>query len=207
MHLSLPDLELDADDRPGRVLRRAGRPRHPAAAAGGAPSPTEPGDLLDLGCGYGPIAVTLARRAPSATGVGGRRQRAGRRRCAPRTPRRTGRPACAPGSSTPTAPRSPATPGRDAHRGCGSGGIWSNPPIRIGKPALHGLLTTWLDRLVPDGRAWLVVQRHLGADSLARWLTEGEGWATSAASRLPAAGYRRRWRWRPGEPHRWAGPS
>ncbi|CAN5289328.1 hypothetical protein BH18ACT4_BH18ACT4_02540 [soil metagenome] len=28
----------------------------------------EPGaDLLDLGCGYGPIALTLGRRAPAAT--------------------------------------------------------------------------------------------------------------------------------------------
>ena len=48
--------------------------------------------------------------------------------------------------------------------------IWSNPPIRIGKPALHELLTTWLDRLTPDGRAVLVVHKHLGSDSLHRWL-------------------------------------
>jgi len=50
--------------------------------------------------------------------------------------------------------------------------ILCNPPIRIGKPALHELLATWLDRLAPGGRAHLVVQRHLGSDSLARWLAE-----------------------------------
>ena len=55
--------------------------------------------------------------------------------------------------------------------------IWSNPAIRVGKPALHRMLTTWLDRLTPDGRAVLVVQRHLGADSLAGWLTDN-GWRT-----------------------------
>jgi 16S RNA G1207 methylase RsmC len=55
--------------------------------------------------------------------------------------------------------------------------IWSNPPIRIGKPALHELLTTWLDRLTPDGQAHLVVQKHLGSDSLQRWLND-QGWAT-----------------------------
>ena len=55
---------------------------------------------------------------------------------------------------------------------------WSNPPIRIGKPALHGLLARWLDRLAPEGTAHLVVQRHLGADSLARWLDD-QGWTTS----------------------------
>jgi len=56
--------------------------------------------------------------------------------------------------------------------------IVSNPPIRIGKAALHGLLSTWLDKLVPGGRAWLVVQKHLGSDSLATWMTE-HGWATT----------------------------
>ncbi len=48
--------------------------------------------------------------------------------------------------------------------------IWSNPPIRIGKPALHELLLAWISRLTPDGRAVLVVGRNLGADSLQRWL-------------------------------------
>jgi 16S rRNA (guanine1207-N2)-methyltransferase len=49
-------------------------------------------------------------------------------------------------------------------------GMWSNPPIRIGKEALHQLLLDWLGRLAPEARAWLVVQKHLGSDSLATWL-------------------------------------
>ena len=53
--------------------------------------------------------------------------------------------------------------------------IWSNPPIRIGKAALHELLVTWMRRLTPDGRASLVVQKHLGADSLQKWLG-AQGW-------------------------------
>ena len=53
--------------------------------------------------------------------------------------------------------------------------IWSNPPIHIGKPELHTLLDTWLPRLRPDGVGWLVVNRHLGGDSLHTWLT-GRGW-------------------------------
>ncbi|HEX2355635.1 MAG TPA: methyltransferase, partial [Micromonosporaceae bacterium] len=53
--------------------------------------------------------------------------------------------------------------------------IWSNPPIRIGKAELHGLLGRWLPRLLPGGVAWLVVARHLGGDSLHRWLAE-QGW-------------------------------
>jgi 16S rRNA G1207 methylase RsmC len=54
-------------------------------------------------------------------------------------------------------------------------GIWSNPPIRVGKAALHALLERWLPRLEPGAAAWLVVQRHLGSDSLAAWMS-GQGW-------------------------------
>ena len=55
--------------------------------------------------------------------------------------------------------------------------LWSNPPIRIGKAALHELLLTWLPRLVPGGRAVMVVGKNLGADSLQRWLGE-QGYPT-----------------------------
>jgi 16S rRNA (guanine1207-N2)-methyltransferase len=65
--------------------------------------------------------------------------------------------------------------------------IWSNPPIRVGKPALHELLTTWLARLRPEGTAWMVVARNLGADSLAVWLEE-QGWECSRVA--SAKGFR-----------------
>lgn len=61
--------------------------------------------------------------------------------------------------------------------------IWSNPPIRIGKNALHELLLTWLPRLAQDGTAWLVVQKNLGADSLQRWLSEQSFEVLRVASR------------------------
>jgi 16S rRNA G1207 methylase RsmC len=56
---------------------------------------------------------------------------------------------------------------------------WSNPPVRIGKPALHDLLRRWLPRIAPGGDAWLVVGKNLGADPLQRWLTEEAGLPTS----------------------------
>jgi 16S rRNA G1207 methylase RsmC len=49
-------------------------------------------------------------------------------------------------------------------------GIWSNPPIRVGKDALHDILRTWLPRLNETAESYLVVQKNLGADSLHRWL-------------------------------------
>jgi 16S rRNA (guanine1207-N2)-methyltransferase len=50
--------------------------------------------------------------------------------------------------------------------------IYSNPPIRVGKVTLHDMLERWLGRLEPDGRCFMVVHKHLGSDSLARWLDE-----------------------------------
>ena len=57
----------------------------------------------------------------------------------------------------------------------------SNPPIRVGKPALHELLEFWLSKVIAGGESWLVVQKHLGADSLKHWLTE-QGWPTEKIS-------------------------
>jgi 16S rRNA (guanine1207-N2)-methyltransferase len=137
-----------------------------------APEPAD-GDLLDLGCGYGPVAVTLARRAPAARVWAVDVNRRALSLCAAN--------AAAAGVEVRT-----ATPD-EVPADLRFTGIWSNPPVRIGKEALHQLLAGWLDRLSPEGRAALVVHRHLGADSLARWLA-AEGWPTArTGSRM---GYR-----------------
>jgi 16S rRNA (guanine1207-N2)-methyltransferase len=138
------------------------------------PAPEVEGDLLDLGCGYGPIALTLAARDPARTvwavDVNTRALELTRANAA------------AAGLANVRAATPDEVP--DATR---FAGLWSHPPIRIGKPALHALLTRWLDRLLPGGAAWLVVQRNLGSDSLARWLTEQGHPVTRLRSEL---GYR-----------------
>jgi 16S rRNA G1207 methylase RsmC len=122
------------------------------------------GPLLDLGCGYGPIACVLATAAPRATvyavDVNARALELTRRN------------AEAVGA---TALR--AVPPDEVPPDTRFDQIWSNPPIRIGKAELHDLLARWLPRLAPDGTAWLVVARHLGGDSVHRWLDE-HGWST-----------------------------
>lgn len=119
--------------------------------------------LLDLGCGYGVLAVALATACPGAdvdavdvneralalTSANAARHGVGERVHALRPD--------------------------DADPDARYDEIWSNPPIRIGKDALHDLLLTWLPRLRPGGVARLVVGRNLGADSLQRWLGE-QGW-------------------------------
>jgi 16S rRNA (guanine1207-N2)-methyltransferase len=170
--LVLPDLSVTLTTDRGVFARDAVDPGTKLLLLDGLRPPAE-GDLLDLGCGYGPVAVALARRAPEARVWAVDVNRRALALCAEN--------AAAAGVEVRTA--TPAEVPGDVR----FAGIWSNPPVRIGKEALHELLTTWLDRLYPDGRAALVVHRHLGADSLARWLVD-QGWPTTrTGSRM---GYR-----------------
>lgn len=138
------------------------------------PDPPATGDLLDLGCGWGPIALTLALRSPAArvwaVDVNHRALDLVRRTAADL--RLDNLRAVTP-DEVPDDVRFAAA--------------WSNPPIRVGKAELHALLLRWLPRLVPEGQAWLVVQRSLGADSLADWLRD-QGLATAKVA--SAKGYR-----------------
>ena len=126
-----------------------------------APRPPADGDLLDLGTGYGPIAVTLGLQAPDARVWGVDVNQ--------RALELTARNAAAAGAANVIA----AAP-EDVPAGLRFAAIYSNPPVRIGLELLHPLLTGWLDRLDDGAAAHLVVHRHLGSDSLARWLG-GEG--------------------------------
>ena len=124
-----------------------------------APPPPAGGHLLDLGCGAGPIALTLAARSPHATVWAVDVNQRARALTAENASRN--------GMDNVRVLAPDDVPG-DVEFAA----IWTNPPIRIGKRALHTLLLTWLGRLAPEGTAVLVVQKHLGADSLQRWLGE-----------------------------------
>jgi 16S rRNA (guanine1207-N2)-methyltransferase len=128
-----------------------------------APEPPSDGTFVDLGCGYGPIACTLAARRPGA------------RVWAVDVNRRALELCRANASDQHLANVSVFTPDEVPDGPVDL--LWSNPPIRIGKAALHELLRGWLGRLAPAGTAVLVVHRHLGSDSLQRWLVE-DGWPT-----------------------------
>jgi 16S rRNA (guanine1207-N2)-methyltransferase len=139
-----------------------------------APAPPSAGDLLDLGCGYGPIACVLAKRSPGAVVWAVDVNERALELCA-RNASAAGLP-----SVRCVTPDDRCIPPRLA-------GIWSNPPVRIGKPALHELLSAWLGRLAPGAQAYLVAGRNLGADSLNRWLAE-QGWPVTR--RAARSGYR-----------------
>lgn len=127
-----------------------------------APPPPATGTFLDLGCGWGPVALALALAAPQARIVAVDVNE--------RALDLTRLNAAAAGLTNVVVSR-PEDVAPEARFDV----IWSNPPIRIGKEALHELLATWLPRLTENGTAYLVVGKNLGADSLARWLTSELG--------------------------------
>ncbi|MGA8045325.1 MAG: methyltransferase [Dermatophilaceae bacterium] len=146
----------------GGVFSPGGLDKGTAVLLGSVPAPPPEGTFLDLGCGWGPVALTMGMLSPAAdvwavdvneralaltrdnaAGLGLDRVRAA------------------------TPDEVPADVRFDL--------IWSNPPIRVGKAALHDLLRTWLPRLAPGGSAYLVVSKNLGADSLQRWVGDELG--------------------------------
>lgn len=134
------------------------------------------GPVLDLGCGYGPIATTLAVRRPGqpiwAVDVSERARMLCRENLTAHAPAETRFHVVGP-DEVPDDVRFRA--------------IVSNPPIRIGKSALHSLLEHWLGRLTDDGEAWLVINKHLGSDSLATWM---EGLGFDVVRTRSRSGYR-----------------
>ena len=142
-----------------------------------APDPPATGDLLDLGCGWGPLALTLAHRSPAArvwaVDVNARAldlTRGNARRL----------------HLDGVRPAQPDQVPDDVRFAA----IWSNPPIRVGKAELHALLLRWLPRLLPGAQAHLVVQRNLGADSLHAWLVGALGPDMTVERAASAKGYR-----------------
>jgi 16S rRNA G1207 methylase RsmC len=116
------------------------------------------GDVLDIGCGWGPIALSIALSSPetqvfavdinerAVTQTRENAQRLGLENITAVMP-------------------------TELELNQKFDAIWSNPPIRIGKSALHELMHTYLPKLRPGGSAYLVVQKQLGAESFQKWLT------------------------------------
>jgi len=129
-----------------------------------AARPPSTGNFLDLGCGSGPIALTLAAYSPNATvyaiDINDRAQELTQSN-----------------AQLNHLSNVIASAPHEVDESIRFDVLWSNPPIRIGKQELHTLLLTWLSRLLPTGEAWLVINRNLGSDSLAVWLTK-QGYST-----------------------------
>ncbi|QOR46343.1 class I SAM-dependent methyltransferase [Trueperella pecoris] len=135
------------------LLHKAPLPQLPAGST-----------IVDLGCGWGPLTLALAShyRDSHVTGIDVNE----------RALELTAKNAAAAGLTNVDVAEESAASVENIDL------LWSNPPIRIGKDSLHTLLIAWLTRLAPTGVAYLVVQRNLGADSLASWLSD-QGFPTT----------------------------
>lgn len=126
------------------------------------PGPADAGAFLDLGCGYGPITCVLAREAPNATVYAVDVNSRARELTAENA------------GTLGVADRVRVASPDEVPDGVVFDQIWSNPPTHVGKAELHAMLNRWLPRLAPHGVAWLVINKHLGGDSLHTWLV-GQG--------------------------------
>lgn len=142
-----------------------------------APPPPATGTFLDVGCGWGPLTLALALESPEAVVFGidvNERARA----TAEANVESTGL-----SNVTICDPTEvPATLTFDL--------IWTNPPIRVGKAALHDIVTLWLNRLAPQGEAWVVIATKLGGDSLHSWINDGGAGPFRAERMETAKGFR-----------------
>ncbi len=157
LRVRLAGRDLDVEVAPG-IFSPGGLDKGTAVLLEEAPAPPAAGTFLDLGCGWGPVALDLALRSPDATvwalDVNERSLDLTRRNATALG---------LDGVHATTADGIPTDLRFDLIR--------SNPPIRVGKAVLHDLLRTWLPRLTPGGVAHLVVQRNLGSDSLQQWIS------------------------------------
>lgn len=119
----------------------------------------ESGTILDIGCGWGPISIAIAALRPETQVIG----------------------LDVNSLSLELAASNAASLGLTNFKAVRAGGIptelmldgiWSNPPIRVGKAVLHGLMKDWIPRLKPGASAMLVVQKQLGAESFQKWLSD-----------------------------------
>ncbi|WP_022904056.1 class I SAM-dependent methyltransferase [Curtobacterium sp. B8] len=158
VHVTLAGRDLTLATAAG-VFSADGVDRGTRVLLGSVPPPAASGALLDVGCGWGPIAITMALESPEAEvwGVDVNERVLGLARSNAATA----------GATNVTVALPDEVPADLRFRT-----IWSNPPIRVGKDELHDILLTWLPRLEVGGDAWLVVSKDLGGDSLQRWLRD-----------------------------------
>jgi 16S rRNA G1207 methylase RsmC len=171
------EIEVALADLPRRVVTAGGvfSPEHldrgtelllrvvaEASVGEPAPSPTLDGAILDgaildIGCGWGAIALDAALSHPEAEVWAVDVNERARELTAMNAQRL--------GLSNVRAAAPDEVPAELRFAS-----IRSNPPIRVGKEALHSILRQWLPCLAEGGSAHLVVAKHLGAESLQRWI-------------------------------------
>lgn len=131
------------------------------------PDPSQVSTALDIGCGWGPITIALAHALPDARVLGVDVN--------PLAVSLTNENLAK--NNFPHASAHEVDSLLAAEPSLTFDLMWSNPPIRVGKAALHQIMETWLPRLSPTGVAYLVANKNLGGDSLHKWIGSSLGFS------------------------------
>lgn len=129
------------------------------------PELPESGIFVDVGCGWGPLTLVMARLRPEAE-ILAVDVNARARELTAINAKANGLPNV----------RVLDEAGAFAELSAASiDVIWSNPPVRIGKTALHNLWDAWREKLKIGGEAYLVMGKNLGSDPFLDWALNN-GW-------------------------------
>lgn len=112
------------------------------------------GDILDVGCGYGPIGLSIAASYPEKNiemiDINSRAVELAKENAELNRIRNV------------TVHESDRLEGVTSTR---LSAVLTNPPIRAGKNVVHAILTESFQRLIPGGVLWVVIQKKQGAPS------------------------------------------
>lgn len=117
------------------------------------------GRVLDLGCGWGPVGVTLKKKYPdldvTMTDVNARAVELSMKNLARNGARAT-------------------VLQSDAFENVAGSfdAILTNPPIRAGKATIYGMFAAARDHLTEDGALYIVIRKQQGAPSALKYLRE-----------------------------------
>lgn len=179
LHVTLRDRDIDVQVSNG-VFSASKLDLGTSVLLKHAPKPPENGRFLDIGCGWGPISLSLGLESPNAEifaiDVNERALELTKLNAKNINLK-----------NIHTELVENAIKNKDLEN---IDLIWSNPPIRVGKEVLHNILMTWLPRLNENGKAYLVVQKNLGSDSLIPWLAENLGENYIVEKYASSKGYR-----------------
>lgn len=118
------------------------------------------GELLDLGCGYGPIGLALARELPKRkvvmVDVNDRAVSLAQKNAQ---------------KNAVTNVEIKQSDGFQNVSGDSFSAVITNPPIRAGKELIYSFFKESVDRLTVGGELWIVIQKKQGAPSTLKYLS------------------------------------
>ena len=116
------------------------------------------GEILDLGCGWGAIGISVARKWPETRVTMADVNTRALELTRENAKRNRAEVICA------------ESDGMAAFQGKAFDAVVTNPPIRAGKQVIYRMFADAAEALKPDGALYLVIRKQQGAESCIRYL-------------------------------------